>query len=364
MDILDSRKQHFIEDLALWRHTLEGVDHAVLPPETSRPNPLVVEDLVIASVFSPGGIYAVDRATGQQRWTLPTNGLAGSPVTYAEGTLYGKSVHTLYAIDPLSGHVRWTFCPYGTDHEWIYSSPTVNEGRLFLGDRAGYLNCLDATSGEVIWRKQTSRSRRCQVNATAVVLGDLVIVATIVNSAVAYETATGRLVWRQRLDGPSSSELLSWKDRVLVQTRKSLYLLNPKSGEILHHWNWRGKEVRAVAVGGDVLLVIIEQKDAPTSNHAKDTIQSKMEIKGFREDKVIFEGLTSRYVQGIRWSQETGLFYECRSDDLYILETETGRRIHDIRSKERLLYPGLPDVKDGVIYMLAEDKALYAIRHP
>jgi outer membrane protein assembly factor BamB len=201
------------------------------------------------------------------------------------------------------------------------------------------------------------------VNATAVVLGDLVIVATIVNSAVAYETATGRLVWRRRLDSPSIYELLSWKGSALVQTSKSLYLLHPKSGEVLHRWHWRGKEVRAVAVAENVLLIVTEQKGASSASTG-GSAQYKIEIKCLREDEVIFDGLTSESVRGVRWSQETGLFYIPSSDGLFILDTGNGGHIEEIRNNEGLLYPGLPDIKDGVIYMLGRDKTLYALRHP
>jgi outer membrane protein assembly factor BamB len=363
MDILDSKEQYFIDDLVLWRHSLEGVKHTIEPPHTLRPNPLVVGDMVIASVFSPGSIHAVDRATGEGRWMLSTDGLASSSVTYAEGTLYGMSSYTLYAIDPLSGQVRWTFCPYGRDHEWIYSSPTISDGRLFLGDRAGYLNCLDATSGKVLWRRQTSRSQKRRVHSTAVVFGDLVIVATTVNSVVAYETTTGRPVWRSRLDSYSSYELLSWKDGVLVQTIESLYLLHPKSGEVLHRWHWSDKKVEAAVVAGDVLLIITEQRDASNAN-IHGSAQDNVEIKCLRGDEVIFEGLTSESVRGVRRSQETSLFYILGYDGLFILEAGAGGRIQEIRNKQGLLYPGLPDVKDGVIYMLGRDKTLYALRHP
>jgi hypothetical protein len=362
METLITQKKHFIDDLVLWQHRIEGIKHTTLPSQTSRPNPLVVGDMVIASVFSPGIIYAVDRSTGEQRWMLSTNGLAGSPVSYAEGILYGPSSHTLYAIDPLSGQIRWTFCPYGTEHEWIYSSPTISDGRLFLGDRAGYLNCLDATSGEILWKRQTSHSQKRQVNATAVVSGDLVIVATTVNSVVAYDTATGRRVWRSRLDSYSSYELLMWRGDVLTQTRKSLYLLEQKSGKVLHRWHWSDEKVEAAAIAGDILLIVTEQKDTSSANKGS-FIANKVEIKCLQGDKVILEWLTSESVRGVRWCQETGLFYIPSSDGLFILSAVNGGRIEEIRSKEGLLYPCLPDVKDGVIYILTRNKAMYALRH-
>jgi outer membrane protein assembly factor BamB len=127
-----AQHNHLIDDLTLWRHRIRGAKLAVLPNYSNRPNPLVVGDAVVASIFSPGIICAVDRKTGRQRWRIRTDGLAGSTVTFANGTLYAKTSHTIYALNASSGHVKWTFCPYGRKHEWIYSAPTVHKEMVFV----------------------------------------------------------------------------------------------------------------------------------------------------------------------------------------------------------------------------------------
>jgi hypothetical protein len=45
---------HSFNDLALWRVKLPHVKHAILPPSNDRPNPVVSDSMVPASIFSPG----------------------------------------------------------------------------------------------------------------------------------------------------------------------------------------------------------------------------------------------------------------------------------------------------------------------
>jgi hypothetical protein len=56
-----------LDDLAVWRTSLPGVEFAVLPPSADRPNPRLSGRMLFVSVFSPGGVFALDAATGEIR---------------------------------------------------------------------------------------------------------------------------------------------------------------------------------------------------------------------------------------------------------------------------------------------------------
>lgn len=358
-----AQQAHLIEELMLWRHRIRGTKCAVLPNHTTRPNPLVVGDIVVASIFSPGIVYAVDRKTGRQRWRVRTDGLAGSTVTFANGTLYAKTSHTLYALDPTSGQVNWKSCPYGTTHEWIYSTPTVHKDMVFLGDRAGRFHCLDARSGKPVWWKQTSRSKNSDVNATALFHKHSVFVATNAGLAVGYEATTGSQLWRTRLDGPSLRELCIFENKVVVPTTRSIYLLDPENGEVVERWNFRQRVIKAFTAARGVLVAITDS-EASWRNPNLDISQKAAEIKGVRRSKVVFERPTSKYAWGIRWDKKTGVLYESRTDGFGILSAATGERIHNILTKKGELFPGLADVQDNIIYLLSMDGSLYALNHP
>jgi len=58
----------------------------------------------------------------------------------------------LYALDPASGAVRWSY-DTGAGGFGIQSTPALTaDGRLVIGDSAGAVHCLDAHTGRRLWR--------------------------------------------------------------------------------------------------------------------------------------------------------------------------------------------------------------------
>jgi outer membrane protein assembly factor BamB len=95
----------------------------------------------------------------------------------------------------------------------------------------GYLHCLNAESGKTIWKRRTKRGRNGNVNSTPVLMHGLVIVSNNAKTAVAYDALSGKLEWKQKLDGPSSFGPLARQDSVLAISN-SLYVLNSKTGRV------------------------------------------------------------------------------------------------------------------------------------
>ena len=148
------------DDLAIWRTALPGVQHAVLPPSSDRPNPKLGDGLLFVSVFAPGCVYALDAATGTICWRRELPYLGGSSVELAGDLLLARTAQTLYSLDPTSGSTRWEFCPHGSEGETLYSEPVLDGRRLFIGDRRGWLYCLEVETGQTIWKRETSDARR------------------------------------------------------------------------------------------------------------------------------------------------------------------------------------------------------------
>ncbi len=68
----------------------------------------------------------------------------------AGGRVYvaGREEHTLYALDAASGKVLWDFTTGGR----IDSPPTVHKGMLLFGSADGYVYCLRAGDGALVWK--------------------------------------------------------------------------------------------------------------------------------------------------------------------------------------------------------------------
>lgn len=85
----------------------------------------------------------------KKKWTTKLGGRL-SAVTVAEEKLFVAEIdeHRVTALDSTTGQQAWSF----TAGARVDSPPTVEEGRVYFGANDGWIYCLRATDGELIWR--------------------------------------------------------------------------------------------------------------------------------------------------------------------------------------------------------------------
>jgi PQQ-like domain len=336
-----------------WKTKLPGVQHAILPSQTTRPNPLVVGELIFASIFSPGAICAAKRKTGELLWMKRLDALGSGSVVVRGRNLYARSSRTLFALDPNTGRVRWEFSPVPEQGEWIYSYPSVQSGRVFIGDRLGYFSCLDANTGRRLWRRLSSKGSNNQVNSTALVMRNRVICANNQGAVVCYSPKTGETIWRQKVDGPCTHELLLFRSNVIVAS-KSLYAINLETGTICNQWVFPLQTVSSAAVvGSRIALILGKDFQAQPSAWYKPN--------AFNTDLVILEGgreTSRRTLKGtatLRAGQENGLLYAAMHSSLKILDSADASLLTSRRG-----WIALPAVSGDQLYGLSSDGVLFS----
>jgi len=79
-----------------------------------------------------------------------------SPPTIANGVAYvtRPNAHELLAIDTNSGDVKWRFTANGR----LDTPPAIHRGLCLFGTAAGWVYCLQATDGELVWRMRAAPS--------------------------------------------------------------------------------------------------------------------------------------------------------------------------------------------------------------
>ena len=90
-------------------------------------------------------------------WELDLPG-ALSAISVAEGKVFVSQIdaHTLHAIDHATGKKLWHFVAGAR----IDSPPTYWKGRVFFGGKDGWIYCLRAADGALVWRFQAAPSDR------------------------------------------------------------------------------------------------------------------------------------------------------------------------------------------------------------
>jgi len=143
-------------------------------------------------------------ATGTRR------GLEATPIV-VDGVLYATGTWSVvYALDAATGRERWIYDPKvprqkGRDAccDVVNRGVAVADGRVYVGTIGGHLIALDASTGEEIWKTLTvDPAEPYTITGAPRVVKDLVIIGNggadlgVRGYFGAYETKTGKLRWR------------------------------------------------------------------------------------------------------------------------------------------------------------------------
>lgn len=348
--VLISKTSYTIEELVIWQTKLPNVQFALLPPSDTRPNPIADAEKVYVSIFSPGAVCALERHSGRVLWRREIKGLAGAAIHLAAQRVFAKSPNTLLCMNPRTGETLWSFSPHGLERETMYSAPTIYGDKLFIGDRRGFLHCLDVRTGQPLWQVLTNRAGK-DVNATPLAVNNRIFVATNASRAAAY-SLDGEKVWETALDAPSILEVLWFKGAIGVAA-ESLYLLDPKTGEIKQRYSWPGDRVQFVCNSPHRMVIILPGCWPPRGGEHLIIVNRSGIVRRYRV----------AYCLACRYLKETGFLYESHLKGLNISDPASGDIVFEIRA-EGAEGIGLVDVKDGVIYAMTDKGVVLALRHP
>lgn len=338
-----------------WKTKLPNVEHAISPSHTTRPNPLVSGDRLYVSVFAPGAIYALNRQDGSLLWSYQLDTLGSSDVAAYRGLIFAKSSRTLFALDGKDGSVRWHFAPKEAPGEWIYSQPTIKDGFVLIGDRCGYLHCLQATTGAVVWQRLVSKADNNDVNTTAVVVGQRVITGNNDGAIVCYVLKTGETLWRRNVDAGCGRQLARFRSKIAISAR-SLYLLDLKTGRYKLRVSRAKKSFGAICATGTGVAAILE-----TDFHACPGEWGN--DSAFNTELLLITDKSENTLRRLRGSpalrmcSETGLLFAANHYGLTAIDPSNGSVVFS-----RPEWIALPDCGSGWLYGLEEDGTVFAER--
>ena len=152
--------------------------------------------------------FAWEYALGTSR------GLEASPIV-VDGVLFAVgNFGRVYAVDAATGAERWTFIP-DVDMQWaryaccdaVSRGIVVWKGRVYVGALDGYLYSLDANTGKPIWKSDTLMGREQHlpytVTGSPVVTRDAVVIGNagadypgVRGYISAFDLDSGKLKWR------------------------------------------------------------------------------------------------------------------------------------------------------------------------
>jgi outer membrane protein assembly factor BamB len=223
----------------LWHKDTDGA-------VTGRPRYLAESNTVLVGTDG-GALYALDASTGRQRWKYQISGPIDTEPTYSDGVVYFSSgENRIYAIDAEKGTWKWQYDRESPESFTIrgYAAPLVLGGRVYAGFSDGYLACLNAGTGDVIWARSLAgdATRFMDVDSTPLYADGTLYVSSFAGGVFALDPKDGSTRWRYEVEGAGSVEAAG--GRVYFSAAKAGLHCLDREGRLL----WR----QALAQGGEL----------------------------------------------------------------------------------------------------------------
>jgi len=171
-----------------------------------------------ANAYRGGVVSAQAPSTLAVRWSARIGTTASAPVAVG-GRVYAAAVdeHSVVALEAGDGREAWRYVTGGR----VDSPPTIHRGFVLFGSRDGWVYCLRAADGELVWRFRAAPDERRivvheQLESIWPVFGALLVDKGLVYASAgrhvdidgglwiyALEPATGRVVWHQNVRNPA-----------------------------------------------------------------------------------------------------------------------------------------------------------------
>jgi hypothetical protein len=143
-------------------------------------------------------------------------------------------------------------------------TPTLSNGRVYSHGATGIVNALDASTGKVLWSRNSSADTGAKMpgwgfSSSPLVVNDLVVVASS-GRLVAYEVATGKPRWKGPVRGGSYSSphlmTIAGVPQILMLTGTGAMSVSPEDGSALWQNDWEGVPILqpTQTEDGDVLI--------------------------------------------------------------------------------------------------------------
>jgi outer membrane protein assembly factor BamB len=159
-------------------------------------DPAIQGDLVVVGSYDTS-VYGVNASTGALLWPAPfadaTDHIVGAAAV-DDGTAYVPSAdYSLYALDTSNGTKLWSF----KANQAIWAKPLLAGGRLYVSSLDHHLYALDPQDGTVLWDRQLGGA----IAGTPALSDGLLIVGAFDNKLYAVNAASGEIAWTQPTDG-------------------------------------------------------------------------------------------------------------------------------------------------------------------
>lgn len=296
------------------------------------------------------------------RWNFTTDGAVISSPSIADGRVYvGSNDKNVYCLDSRTGNLLWNF----TINERIKSSPAIADGRVYMGPDDGNVYCFDAYNGSLIWSTdaggpiEVSFGSASALRSSPNVVDGKVYVGSLDTDVYCLDAVDGSVDWTFNTEGYITSSPAVVDGAVYVVSEEpatgALFKLNAADGSFI--WK-REIPYELIHTGG-------------TDMHASPTVADGMVFASSNVKK--YYGINAAS-GGLEWTYQTsgfGEFIVCSpvyaNGNLFIVDhfsivgvnASTGEAIWNTYLGEELY--ASPSYADGKVYVVTDQRSVYVL---
>ena len=331
----------------VWRYDITSSEAVFLTENAIFPPAAADSTVFVAAV--DGNVYALTASSGELLWSHETGSRAVTGPAVAAGVVYVNTTAGLHALDAETGDGLWLL----QDGSGI-AAPAVVDGVVFTVWHAGDVVALDAASGETVWHFGKGEGL---IRHSLTVSGGMVYFGIDRDHLYALDASTGQLEWRRKISTTMyASPVVADGVVYAITFDGDLYALDASSGELIWHEQIPGNVSKLLEVVDGLLYV------APGDLHALDA------TTGDRVWSLPEEVSGGLYETFLGPEARTEVFFEVSEGVAYIgsnsgaifaLDTGTGEQVWHGQTSSGL--PSAPTPSGGVVYAGSLDGGVYAL---
>jgi len=328
-----------------WQVRLEQPGEVI--PGENVPSGLAFADGTLYVTTQEGMLYALDAATGKERWRFDTGStgskrrVTSAPAVAGRTVLFGADDNFVRALSVADGSLLWRF----ETKAQVFSRPAVDASTAYVASADGNLYALSLTDGSLKWQYSVGEA----MHASPHVAGNVVYVGARDARLHAVSTATGKALslWTFLTAGNVESIPVTSDGKVYFGSDDSrLYALSRQNGALSWYYS-TGDAVYATPLLADGVVYVASMGHVLAALAADD-------------GKVLWEYFTDTPLRFAPLLYGRRLYLTpANTPLLYILDATTGTLIGQQDTGE---WPACqPLLANGVIYLAQRDSTIMAL---
>jgi len=201
--------------------------------------PLFAEGRLFAATIDDGnnincGITALDPQSGKVLWHYKTRNSIKHEIAYDRGLVLCTDMEGFtYALEASSGELVWKK-DLGMKSLPGYISAGVAENGIYYTGAEGYFQALEVKSGKTIWVNKEWRGGEGTPEKMTIA-GDVIITGSNWQSLFGHDKRTGKLLWKRSDEGlrfrSSTGKYVNGK--LYITGLNAIFVLDPQTGKTL-----------------------------------------------------------------------------------------------------------------------------------